>query len=353
MAQLQFGIQLHLATLHRVTVPELVELGKMAVGGGVEQIWVTDNLCNRNPFVVLAALATTARVNLGTAVLVPYFHNPVHTADAIASISELMEGRELSIGLARGNQSTANLVETPKAVSMLREAGQTIRALLDGGEVSFEDYPCLSSYFHFAPGSVFQLNARPAGPAPLYCGGNGPLSLDVGGRYMDGLIFGGTFLAVDGMGRLEQLVEHFDRAAASVGKATLPKVAEIKLSVSGDHRAARDFCKHSAGSRVAGLPHRGYKAEEIERLGVSIDDLDRFNEARASGVSGVYLRELVTDPMVDAIFVAGDPAHCRERIAEISEKAKELGFQQLMFSEFGPHPGESLRLLADEILPGL
>ena len=57
--------------------------------------------------------------------------------------------------------------------------------------------------------------------------------------------------------------------------------------------------------------------------------------------------------MIDAIYVAGDQQYCRERMAAICGLAADNGFEQLMFSEFGPDPREGLRLLCDEILPAL
>ncbi len=55
---------------------------------------------------VLAALSGSLKIKLGTAITVQYFRNPVDLADMVASLSELMEGRELSIGLGFGNPRT-------------------------------------------------------------------------------------------------------------------------------------------------------------------------------------------------------------------------------------------------------
>src|SRR6185503_12771294 len=105
MPRLRAGVQLHLSVLRAVPLPQIIALGRAAVDGGVTQLWLTDNLGNRNIFTVLTALASNLPVDLGTAVVVPYFHNPVHIAGAAAAINEIMDGRELSLGLARGNQS--------------------------------------------------------------------------------------------------------------------------------------------------------------------------------------------------------------------------------------------------------
>lgn len=354
MNRLRAGVQLHLSVLRTVPLPELISLGKLAVAGGVTQLWVTDNLNNRHAFTVLAALAREIPVDLGTAVLVQYFHNPVDVAGAAAAISEIMDGRELSLGIARGNQSTSSLVETPRPVSMLRETAQSVGRLLAGEKVTFAEYPTLASYFHLQPTFPFRLSFTPPTSVRLYCGGNSPRSLAVGGEFMDGLIFGGTFQAVGLTGRLPSLLQIFDAAARKAGRpGRPPKVAEIKLSISRDQKAAREFAAHSAGTRILSLRERGFTDEEIAQAGVSPQDLDRFEKARREGASREKLLGLITDEMIDAVFVAGDPEYCRERMVAVCTLARDNGFEQLMFSEFGPNPKEGLQLLCDELLPAL
>ena len=121
-------------------------------------MWVTDNLRSRQSFVALAAMACRLDMKLGTAVTVQYFRNPVDLADSITTLSELMDGRELSIGLGRGNPRTPSLIRTPRPVSVLRETPQSVRRLLDGEEVCFADYPNLLDYYHFNP-SAYRLSA--------------------------------------------------------------------------------------------------------------------------------------------------------------------------------------------------
>jgi alkanesulfonate monooxygenase SsuD/methylene tetrahydromethanopterin reductase-like flavin-dependent oxidoreductase (luciferase family) len=351
---MQVGIQLHLPTYRALTMPQLVELGRVAEAGGVGQIWVTDNLQSRNAFVVLAALATSVPVNLGTAVTVQYFRNPVDVADAAAAITELMDDRELGIGLGRGNSRTPNLVASPRPVRMLRETAECLGSLFSGEAVTFDRYPNLASHFNLMPQHRFQMNFRPKNPIPLYCGANGPRGLKVGGESMDGLIFGGEFKAVTGTGRMRELLDTFDDAASAVGKTTMrPKVAEIKLSVSADREKARAFARGNAGSRMLNLYRRSYTDDDLERLGVSAESMAMLDRAEGGGASSQEILELTTDAMVDAIYVAGEPGECRERMVEVRETAEQYGFGQLMFSELGPDADESLRLLCDEILPAL
>jgi alkanesulfonate monooxygenase SsuD/methylene tetrahydromethanopterin reductase-like flavin-dependent oxidoreductase (luciferase family) len=354
MTQLRAGIQLHLSVMSSISLPELLSLGEAAVAGGVTQIWVTDNLNNRAAFTVLGALAARIPVDLGTAVAVPYFHNPVELAGAAGAIAELLDGHELHVGIARGNASTSNLIATPKPVSFMREAAQSFKRLLAGEIVTFDQYPVLAAYSNLVPSTPFQLKFKPPQTVKAYCGGNSPLSLAVGGEHMDGLIFGGTFQAVGLTGQLGSMLKIFDEASAKSGVTQpKPKVAEIKLSVSSDRKKARNFAALSAGTRFLSLRHRGYSDEDIARAGVAPDDLTKFEDARKAGAGRDELIANVTDAMIDAVYIAGDAAYCRERMQQVAQLACDNGFEQLMFSEFGPEPREGLKILCDELIPSL
>lgn len=351
---MEAGIQFHLPTYAHVSLPHLVTLAQEAEAKGVAQIWATDNLRSRNTFVTLAALASHLKIKLGTAVTVQYFRNPVDLADMIATISELMEGRELSIGLGRGNPRTRNFVKTPRPVTMLRETAQSLKRLLNGDDVCFADYPNLLSYFNFNPTGRFKLNFSPKTPVLIYCGSNGPLGMTVGGQYMDGLIFGGHYMAALRTGRVPDLLQTFDEAVTQSGKGPdVPKIAEIKISLSRDREAAREFVKESAGNRVLNMYRQGYTHEDIQRLGVNLEDVERLDRAEKEGVSAQDFDRLVTDEMIDAIFIAGASGDCLERLIAVRDTAIEQGFQQMMFSELGPDVDEAVTLLCDDIIPAL
>jgi hypothetical protein len=79
----------------------------------------------------------------------------------------------------------------------------------------------------------------------------------------------------------------------------------------------------------------------------------RLFEAAHQNASPASLSALVTDSMVDALFVAGDPAHCLEQLRHVSALATEHGFEQLMFSELGSDVAASLHLVCEKIVPSL
>ena len=351
MPAFEIGIQLHLPTFRHVALPEIVDFGRSAHASGVAQLWVTDNLRSRNPYVVLTALAASVPMKLGSAVTVQYFRSPVDIADSIAAITELMDGREFGLGLARGNRNTPKYVNVVKPVTMLRETAESVRRFVNGETVRFADFPAVASYFNLRPDTPFALNFTPQSPIRVYCGGNGPRALAIAGEVMDGVIFGGTFQAVARAGHMQRLMGIADAAASERRRPPLHKVAEIKLSVARDGRAARDFVRDSVARRIVALREEGYGDGDFRKLDIEPDHIVRLQKSEKP--NGEFDCALVTDAMIDALFVAGDPGRCREKMKEAAAMAREHGFHQLMFSELGPDLDEGLRLLSDELLPHL
>jgi alkanesulfonate monooxygenase SsuD/methylene tetrahydromethanopterin reductase-like flavin-dependent oxidoreductase (luciferase family) len=352
----EFGLQLHLPSYRNVPLKRLLDLADMAHAAGVQQLWVTDNLQSRNAFVVLAALASALPIRLGTAVLVQYFRNPVDAADAAAAVSELMDGRELDLGISRGNPSTPGLVRSPKPVTLLRETAEILQLLLSGLPVRFGDYPAVATYFNLQPTYDYHLNFlhERVGPIKLYCGGNAPRSLEVAGASMNGIMFGWTFLGAARAGQLGPLLSIADTRARRDGRpAPLPRVAEIKLYVARDDAAARAECRSATASRLPGLFDRGYGYDAFTGYGIAPEDLERLSNAFRGGAPRDELASLITDKMVDTFFVAGDPARCREQLAEVVALAEQHGIHQVMLSEISHDLEPGFRLLCDEVLPSL
>jgi hypothetical protein len=171
---------------------------------------------------------------------------------------------------------------------------------------------------------------------------------------MDGLLCGTTFRAIAAMGHLESQLRLFDAAATGQPHRPKVKVAEIKVSLSRDPAASREFARRGVGSRVLGLRWRGYGVEDLGRLGISAAEVDELERAKqGSGGTSEELAGHVTDAMIDAFYVAGDLGYCRERVVEIAETARSHGVSQLLFSGISADFPDGVRLLGDEIVPVL
>src|ERR671924_272735 len=149
----EIGIHYPLHVLNRYTLPELIGLAERAwqiLGKlGFSQVWTNDNLEYRSVLASSAAIVARLPVKLGTAVTVPYFRNPVDLAMAFATMSELMDGREISLGLGPGSRSIlTHQVERTKPLALMGELATALRALFAGAPLERGAMPVLASYFH-------------------------------------------------------------------------------------------------------------------------------------------------------------------------------------------------------------
>src|SRR5215471_1006644 len=149
----EIGIHYPLHVLNRYSLPELIGLAENAWATlerfGFRQVWTNDNLEYRSVLASSAAIVARLPVKLGTAVAVPYFRNPVDLAMAFATMSELSDGREISLGLGPGSRSilTRHVVRT-KPLTVMAELAAALRTLFAGEILNREDIPTLAEYFH-------------------------------------------------------------------------------------------------------------------------------------------------------------------------------------------------------------
>src|SRR5438477_10726614 len=83
----------------------VIEAARQAEQAGYDSVWAGDSLLARprgEPLTLLAAVAgATARVTLGTAVLLPLLRHPISLAHAVATLDRIAEGR-LVVGMGPG-----------------------------------------------------------------------------------------------------------------------------------------------------------------------------------------------------------------------------------------------------------
>ena len=237
---IEAGVQLHLPTYIDRSLGELTGIATAADREGFAQVWVTDNLECRNTFVVLAAFASVLEAKLGTAIMAQYFRSPVEAARSLVTVSELMGGRELCVGIGTGNPTTSRMIEMPRPVGFMRQTVTSLRRLLDAEEIEIDDYPLIREYFNFAEGAGLRVAGQPAGPIRLYGGGNGPKGLALAGELMEGLIFGWTTKLNHTLGRIEEKLDIVTESRRRFDREAVPfkKVTELKISIAEDSTTA-------------------------------------------------------------------------------------------------------------------
>lgn len=347
----EVGVQLATHLANQYSTPELVNLAKLAHELGIDRAWIDDNLRFRNVFVILSAVASKVTIALGTGIIVPYFRNPIDTADALAAISELTEGRELSIGVARGSTGIVPYqIDTEPPISFMRETVVLLKSLLSGNEISIASFPHLAKYYRFREKARFKLAFRPRSPITFYHGCSGLQAARLAGEVMDGILISGSYVALLRTGRVGEIIE-----AAALGKKSSPgrnkfvNACEINLSISEDRERALQNPKSYLAHVIPGT----YDALGlIESLGIDRKKVDSMKEKSRQGTSFEELAGLISDDDVKKCYIAGSPRECREQLLEVLDQTVKLGFDRVSF-KLGPDYKETIELLGKEIIPEL
>ena len=348
----EIGIHYPLHVLNRYSLPELIGLAETAwqmMGKfGFNQVWTNDNLEYRSVLVSSAAIVMRLPVKLGTAVTVPYFRNPVDLAMAFATISEITNGREISLGLGPGSRSIlAHQVERVKPLVIMAELATALRKLFSGKSLRSSEIPVLASYFHMNA-EQYALRFKTQSPIRLYYGPSllKPAVLDLIARHFDGVILQTLYGIADMEASLARLQEA--RAQSLLGEP-LRKVMLLNASISRDGQAARQHAKRFVSHVASGWPD-----EVLKTKGIDPQAIQAVRQAYAENRGVDYAVSLTPDEAVDRLIIAGTPAQCTERIAELFSLAARDGFAQITLGvPLGPDIPEVIDLWGTEILPAL
>lgn len=350
----ELGLQFVTHLANHYTLRDLVRLAQLGHDRGFAQIWVNDNIRYRNQLIVLTAIASRVPIRLGTAIMVPYFHNPLDVADSFGALSELCEDQEISIGIARGDlgQSPQH-VQPLKPIAMVRETVQLLRRALNGEELAYAEFPFLLEFYRLNPKGKFQLAFKPKATFKFYGGGNGPQSLRMCGSVMDGMISSGTYIPMLKAGRQKGMLETAENAAAAEGGKKLRKICELNVSIAKKHDAAMDFPRRQVAHSILQWDALGFTPEEYAKMGVKREQVLKLKEAFEAGATVEQASALVSDHMVRCYYAAGTPEEVRDQIIELTGAAGELGYDHVAFAKLGPDYEEAIGLLANQVVPAL
>ena len=348
----EIGIHYPLHVLNRYSLPELIELAETAYQTmgklGFSQVWTNDNLEYRSVLASSAAIVARLPVKLGTAVTVPYFRNPVDLAMAFATISELTRGQEISLGLGPGSRSIlTHQVERVKPLAIMAELATALRRLFAGAPLKKSDIPNLSSYFHMNA-EQYALRFKTQSPIRLYYGPSllKPAVLDLIASHFDGVILQSLYGIQDMNASLSRLQAARSQFAPG---APLRKVMLLNASVSHDGDAARQHAKRFVSHIVSGWPDEVLKAK-----GIDPEAIEPVRRAYTENRGVDYAAELTPEHAVDRLIIAGTPAQCTPRLAELFSLAAHEGFTQIALGvPLGPDLSEVIELWGKELLPVL
>jgi 5,10-methylenetetrahydromethanopterin reductase len=129
----------------------------------------------------------------------------------------------------------------------------------------------------------------------------------------------------------------------------LRKVMLLNASVSRDGQAARQHAKRFVSHIVSGWPDPVLEAKGIDPRAIRV-----VRQAYAENRGVDYAASLTPDEAVDRLIIAGTPAQCTERIAEMFALAARDEFTQITLGvPLGPDIPEVIDLWGKHILPAL
>jgi alkanesulfonate monooxygenase SsuD/methylene tetrahydromethanopterin reductase-like flavin-dependent oxidoreductase (luciferase family) len=254
-------------------------------------------------FSLLAEMALkTKRIKLGTGIVNVFSRTPALIAMSAATVDEMSEGRFcLGIGTS-GKKVIEGFHGRPfeKPLTRVRDVIRVTRALLSGGKLSdagpdFEARP-------------FRLEMKPFRPdVPIYVAALRPKAIEQIGECADGWI--PAFWPYD---KLSEGRGWIAAGAARAGRdpskiVTAPMTSALPMGGSAGTDMARQIVSFYIGGMgdyyIELLTRFGF-AEECKKIAALYQD--KTTRAQAAGA--------VTDRMIEALTVTGDPAACMEEI---------------------------------------
>src|SRR5262249_3487126 len=242
---------------------------------------------------------------------------------AFATISELTNGREISLGLGPGSRSIlTHQVERAKPLTIMAELAIALRKLFAGEALKRADIPVLASYFHLNA-EQYALRFKTQSPIRLYYGPSllKPAVLELIARHFDGVILQTLYGIADMNASLARLQSARSQSPA---QEPLRKVMLLNASVSRDGQAARQHAKRFVSHIVSGWPD-----EVLEAKGIDPVAIQTVRRAYVENRGVDYAASLTPDEAVDRLIISGTAAQCSERIAELFSLAIRDGFTQV------------------------
>jgi len=222
-----------------------------------------------------------------------------------------------------------------------------LRKLFAGEALRSADIPILAAYFHLNA-EHYALRFKTQSPIRLYYGPSllKPAVLDLIAQHFDGVILQTLYGIAEMNASLARL-----QAARSQSplREPLRKVMLLNASVSRDGAAARQHAKRFVSHIVSGWPD-----EVLAAKGIDPQAIQAVRRAYAENRGVDYAASLTPDEAVDRLIIAGTPAQCTERIAELFSLATRDEFTQVAIGvPLGPDIPEVIDLWGQEILPAL
>ena len=295
------------------SMEELKEIAVRAEKANFHSVWATE--LYRTPFQQLAAVAcATRRIRLGTAVALAFVRSPLTTSLVSLDLDETSSGRMilgLGSGAKRTNENFHGIYYGDRPVARIRECIRLVREIMSeahtGKEIVFD-------------GEFYRVNTKGYKRAfepvrtsiPIFLAGVGKNMVRAAAEIADGYM-GHVVCSLEYIKKVVSPSLLKGLRAAGKKDEDFTRCSIITCAVSDDAEKAREAARATvafyATVKAYDPPFRfhGFDAETAK-----IRDAFRRGDVRS-------MIRSVSDDMVDAFAVVGDPEHCRRRVREYGE----------------------------------
>jgi 5,10-methylenetetrahydromethanopterin reductase len=328
------GISISLGISPRESFQDWIRFAQELDHREVDRLWLIDSqLAMKDVYTGLAIAALhTSRLQLGTGVTNVTTRHPTVTANAIAAISELSNGRAL-LGLGAGDSAVFGIGKRPSKVAEVDAALRFFRDVLNGNEAEWDQrsfrlpiqVPAVKVFLAVSQPRMCALAGRLADGAIIM----GPAQPDLLTRQVRWIRDG---LAEAGRERSD--IEISFVATTSTSEDPDAALRDVRAWATGQARLLADFKE---------LPESlSQYREEITRARDSYDYSEHLSTR--AGHAGA-----ISDEFVRALAVVGSAEECRQRLRALLA----VGVDDLVFPLMGSGRLERLDRLAGDIVPAL
>lgn len=325
------------------------ELGLLAEALGFGNVWTANHMAARDPFMSFMLLASqSARIGMGPVAISPYELHPVKLAAQLATLNEAANGRaRVVIGGGGGTviglgMKSGRRVMMPRMVRAVREAVELVRGATSGRPFSYS-------------GELFQVQGYHAEwaagrSAPLlYVGASRPQMLRMAAQVADGVMLSDVTLP-----RMQETMQALQRGLRSSGRPRegFPVSNLYAWHVKPDRQEALNEAR--AKLFVRGMLDNWYispflDAADCQTVEANFAAFARAYASNSPVIEGVP--DKLVNKLVENLTFTGTPADADRFTEEL------IGFRDAGLTEFAirlyDQPEESMRLLAERVLPSL
>ena len=293
--------------VERCTRPQVIELARQAEALGYDTLWMSE-AWGRDAFTILTYIAAnTSRIRLAPGIVSVYARSPAITAQSIASLDEIAEGRT-ALGLGVGSEAlTENWhgQSFDNPMQRIREYTEVVRAIATGERVDYQG--------RFYRVNKFRPLFRPIQEhLPIYLAALGPQMVELAGEVADGWF--PNFMSAEALPRFRA---HLETGAQRSGReaANVDLYIQRHTCASEDAKLARQLAREALAFIVGG--YGPFYRKMAARLGFAEEAaaIERlWNTDRRNIAAGV------SDAFLEALTISGTPEQCRNRLLELEEQ---------------------------------